>query len=155
MRFWKSAALNFKISKCIIWDVFTKLKTFSKTKRNLRKSWDLTLLTVNSMIRFWIPFGRGWMCWNVNSLDACGPKGKAEFYMGQREEDYRAEINGGKMEGGILMWIADRWTHHATCIIVSVASRCNAKRPRLFRVHPGVLGLLWLKEPSRNEQKWK
>lgn len=38
-------------------------------------------------------------------LDAWKPKWEARFYMGQRQEDYRTEINRGKKEGAILMWI--------------------------------------------------
>lgn len=39
-------------------------------------------------------------------MNAWKPKREAGFYMGQREEDYRAEINWGKTEGGILMQTA-------------------------------------------------
>ena len=34
-------------------------------------------------------------------LDARRPKWEARFYMGQRQEDYRSEINGGREEGEI------------------------------------------------------
>lgn len=38
-------------------------------------------------------------------LDAWRTKWEAGFYMGQRQEDYRTKINGGRKEGGILMRI--------------------------------------------------
>lgn len=38
-------------------------------------------------------------------LDTWRPKWEAIFYMGQRQEDYRTKINGGKKGGEILMRI--------------------------------------------------
>lgn len=53
---------------------------------------------------------------NVDDRTHGGPKWEAGFYMGQRQEDYRGQINGGSREAGILTWIASRRTHGATCI---------------------------------------
>lgn len=71
-------------------------------------------------------------------LDAWRPKWEAKFYMGQRQEDYRTEINGGEKEGEILMRIVYQWTHRATCIMVTVASRGNAEGPLSLALHPRV-----------------
>lgn len=122
----------------------TKLKTFSKSEKNLRKSWDLTLLTVNSMTRFW----KSLNVLKCKKLDACEPKGEAEFYTGQREEDYRAEINGGR-DSHANCWTVDTpcHLHYSLC---SITVQCK-EAPRLFRMHPGVLGRL--KEPIRKTQK--
>lgn len=102
------------------------------------KLWELPRQSV-----WWHAFRSHWKDLNVvkcKILDAWRPKWETRFYMGQRQEDYRTEISRRKKEGEILMWIVER-THHATCIMVTVASRGNAKGP--FFV------LLWKKEPTR------
>lgn len=51
------------------------------------------------------PIGKGLNVLKCKWLDAWRPKWEARFYMGQRQEDYRTKINGGKKEGEILMRI--------------------------------------------------
>lgn len=78
-------------------------------------------------------------------LDAWKPKWEARFYMGQRQEDYRSEINGGEGGGeadvnrGHTMPLALWWLLHQGA----------TQRGLFFSVNRRVFGLLWKKnEPS-------
>lgn len=65
---------------------------------------------------FHILFEKLWTSPNVDDRTYGGPKWESGCYMGQRQEDYRGQINGGSREAGILTWIATWRTHGATCI---------------------------------------
>lgn len=94
----------------------------NKTKPNKQgkcklKLCDLPLCTQSGRWHaFHILFERVPTSPNVDDRTHGGPKWEAGFYMGQRQEDYRGQINGGSREAGILTWIASRRTHGATCI---------------------------------------
>lgn len=94
----------------------------NKTKPNKQgkyklKLCDLPLCTQSGRWHaFHILFERVPTSPNVDDRTHGGPKWEAGFYMGQRQEDYGGQINGGSREAGILTWNASRRTHGATCI---------------------------------------
>lgn len=102
-----------------LWSLSSLWKRQTKTNREKCK-WKLCDLPPCTQSGRWhafhILFEGLRTCPNVDDRTYGGSKWEAGFYMGQRQEDYRGQINGGSREAGILTWIASRRTHGATCI---------------------------------------